>query len=106
MINPDLFKINVVDLFSKEESLKNELNDHISMLIFKQGNMINKIKANQKNPNESNFILHGKIVAYQVREENEETFGDLVRQMSLQKLKEESKKIISNSTYHKKNNIR
>lgn len=102
LINPDLYKINVVDLFSQDESLKNELNDHISMLLFIQRNKINKIKNSKNNPNETNFTLHGKVVTYQSREENEEIFGYLVKQMSLQKLKEEGRKINAHNLYHKK----
>lgn len=98
MINPDLYKINIVDLFSKIDSLHYELSDYMNQLLFYQVKIIEDVKNTKKNPH---FTLHGKVVTYQLTE-TEENFGNMVKQFSLQKLKEESKKINNHNLFYKK----
>ena len=88
MINAHLYKVNIVDLFSKEESLKAELNDHISMLLLIQIQKTGKItQKGQKNTDEKVFTLSQKVVAHVVGDDCDETFGNLVKNYSLQKIK-------------------
>lgn len=100
MINPDLYKINIVDLFSKVESLHYELNDYINQLLFYQLKNIDYIRNNNKQT--PHFTLHGKVVTYQLKPDNEDNFGNMVKQLSLQKLTEESKKITTHNMLYKK----
>ncbi len=97
LINANLYKVNVVDLFSKDESLKNELNDHISMLLLIQIQKKQRImQVSQKNNDDKMFTLSSRVVAYFVGDESDD-FGSLVKKYSLQKLKEENKKMLKNS---------
>ncbi len=99
MINPDLFRINIVSLFSKVESLHYELSEYINQLLVLEWNYANTLKSSKKNPL---FTMHGKVVTYQMSEDGDDTFGSMVKQLSLQKLKEEGKKIITNNMHYKK----
>lgn len=96
-INPYLYKINIVDLFSKDESLKNELSDHISMLLLIQIQKKNRIQNNSnKNINDTNkntFTLVPRVIVSHIGEDENNTFANTIRQLSLHKLVEESKKI-------------
>jgi protein phosphatase len=100
MINPDLYKVDLVKLFSKIESLNYELNDYINQLLIMQKFFVNNYNNQKKN---QYFTLHGKVVTYQLKEENDENFSNMIKQLSLQKLKEESKKITNNNIMYKKN---
>jgi protein phosphatase len=89
-INPYLYKIDLVNLFSQNESLKNELNDHISMLLLIQIQKKNRIQQNVKNTDGKNaFQLDYKVVAYQIGDD----FANNIRQLSLPKLTAEGQKI-------------
>jgi hypothetical protein len=99
VINADLYKINVVDLFSKIESLHYELSDYINQILFYHNIVFDDYKKQKKS---THFTMHGKVVTYQLKEDNEECFGNMVKQLSLQKLKEESKKITTNNMLYKK----
>ena len=99
MINPDLFKVDIVKLFSKIEGLNYELNDYINQLIILQGIYVDSVKKSKKN---QYFTMHGKVVTYQITEEQDEQFSQMITQLSLQKLKEESKKINNNNVLYKK----
>lgn len=94
MINPSLYRVNVVDLFSTNESLKNELNDYISMLLLVQINKkSNKsVTSSTKNIEKvPQFNMSGYVVAAQPNENND--FANNIRQLSLAKLNEEAKKL-------------
>lgn len=100
MINPDLFRINILSLFSKKsELLVAELNEYINQLLIIEWNNLNNIKNQKKNPV---FTMHGKVVTYQISEDGDDNFGVMIKQLSLQKLKEEGKKITSNNMCYKK----
>lgn len=97
LINANLYKVNIVELFVKDESLKNELNDHISMLLLIQIQKKQRImQVSQKNNDDKMFTLSSRVVAYVVGDESDD-FGSLVKKYSLQKLKEENKKMLKNS---------
>lgn len=100
MINPDLYKVDIVSLFSKIDSLSSELNDYINQLLIMQRNYLESFKNNKKN---QLFTLHGKVVTYQLRDDLDDNFGSMIKQLSLQKLKEESKKINNTNFMYKKN---
>lgn len=99
MINPDLYKVNIVSLFSKVETLHYELSDYINQLLILEWNYANTLKNQKKNPI---FTMHGKVTTYQLTEDGEDAFGSMIKQLSLQKLKEESKKITTNNMHYKK----
>ena len=83
-INSKLFKINIFELFSKKENLKEELNEYITNLIKKNSN-------NNSNKGKTHFELSHKVVVYNIPEED--TFGKIVKQISYSKLTEVDKKI-------------
>jgi protein phosphatase len=96
-INPNMYKINVFDLFSQNESLKNELNDYISMLLLIQTQ--NKRPQQTKPGNTKNaFTLDYTVVAYQMGDD----LGNSIRQLSLPKLQAEGQKIGDTKTTRKK----
>lgn len=99
MINPDLYKVDMVKLFSKIEPLNYELNDYINQLIIIQQIYVDSL--GNKAPKQY-FTIHGKVVTYQMKEEGDDSFSHMVRQLSLQKLKEESKKINNNNLHYNK----
>jgi hypothetical protein len=79
--------------------LNYELNDYIHQLIIIQ-NLYVDIFTNSKK--KQHFALHGKVVTYQLKEDTDENFSHMIKQLSLQKLTEESKKITSNNMHLKK----
>ena len=83
-INSKLFKINIFELFSKKENLKEELNEYLSLLEKKNSNA-------QGNKSKNHFELSHKVVVYNIPEED--TFGKIVKQISYSKLTEVDKKI-------------
>lgn len=83
LINPYLYRINIVELFSQEETLRSELSEHISMLLLIQEQK-QKAKINKKTE-EKKFQLSPGVVVYNVGEED--NFGTIVRIMSLRKFK-------------------
>lgn len=99
MINPDLYKVDIVKLFSKIESLNFELNDYINQLLIMQKFYVDSFKNSKKN---QYFTLHGKVVTYQLKEDGDENFSNMIKSLSLQKLKEEAKKINNNNMLYKK----
>ena len=83
-INSKLFRINIFDLFSKKETLKEELNDYLLLLSKKNSN-------NNPNKGKTHFELSNKVVVYNIPDED--TFGNIVKQISYSKLTEVDKKI-------------
>jgi len=104
-INSNLYKINVVDLFNKDESLKNELSDHISMLLLIQLQKKSRVSQSIKSSNDVNkatFTLGTKVVAYNIGEDNTDSFANNIRQLSMNKLTEVDKKIVDVKLTRKK----
>ena len=87
MISKNLYRVDVFNLFSKDEFLKNDLYDHICNIV---GARKDKIKVKTiSGPKEDNaFIMDSKVVARFVGED----FADIVRKHSLQALKNEGNK--------------
>ena len=88
-INSNLYRINIISLFSKNEILKKELADHINTLL-------SKSNANNKNNhlnggNKNHFELNNRVVVYNIPEEN--NLGTLIKEISYSKLTEVDKKI-------------
>ena len=83
-INSKLFKINILELFSTEPILKDELNKYLNFLIKKNSN-----SASSKG--KAHFELSHKVVVYNIPEED--NFGKIVKQISYSKLTEVDKKI-------------
>ena len=83
-INSKLFKINIIELFSKKENLKEELTEYLTILNKKNSN-------NSSNKGKTHFELSHKVVVYNIPEED--TFGKIVKQISYSKLTEVDKKI-------------
>jgi hypothetical protein len=96
-INPNMYKINIVDLFSQDESLKNELNDHISMLLLLQTQNKRSPIVKQSGP-KVGFQLDYTVVAYQMGDD----LVNNIRQLSLPKLAAEGQKIGDTKTARKK----
>jgi len=85
-----LYRINIINLFSKNEILKKELSDHITTLIIK--NNANNMKNNHLNgANKNHFELNNRVVVYNIPEEN--NLGTLIKEISYSKLTEVDKKI-------------
>ena len=82
-INSKLFKINIIELFSKNEVLKEELYQYLLLLNKKSGSTSTKGKGH--------FELSHKVVVYNIPEED--NFGKIVKQISYSKLTEVDKKI-------------
>lgn len=82
-INSKLYRINIFDLFSKDDVLKEELDEYINAL----GRKINY----QNNGKNKHFELSHKVVVYNIPEED--NFGKLVKEISYSKLTEVDKKI-------------
>jgi len=105
-INSSLFKINLVELFAREESLKIELSDHISMLLLIQLQKKNRIQQNNKNQldgSRNQFTLGTRVVAYNINDEGPSySFANNIRQLSLHKLTEVDKKIVDVKVNKKK----
>ncbi len=83
-INSKLFKINILDLFSTNPILKEELNDYLNELIKKNN-------SSNSNKSKAHFELSHKVVVYNIPEED--NFGKIVKQISYSKLTEVDKKI-------------
>ena len=83
-INSKLFKINILDLFSTNPTLKEELNDYLNELIKKNN-------SSNSNKSKAHFELSHKVVVYNIPEED--NFGKIVKQISYSKLTEVDKKI-------------
>ena len=83
-INSKLFKINIFELFSKKENLKEELNEYLTILNKKNSSA-------SSNKGKTHFELSHKVVVYNIPEED--TFGKIVKQISYSKLTEVDKKI-------------
>ncbi|MFM1912847.1 MAG: hypothetical protein RIR51_685 [Bacteroidota bacterium] len=97
LINPNLYRINIVDLFSKDETLKNELNDHISMILLLQRQKKNRqtqITNKGTGENKNVFTLNHRAVISNI--DNNNDFANNVRTLSIAKLPEEGKKILEN----------
>lgn len=96
-INPNLYRVNIVELFNRDETLKNELNDHISMILLIQTQKKNRLnQANSKNAGENKnvFTLNHRAVITNI--DNKNDFANNVRTLSIAKLPEEGKKILEN----------
>ena len=87
-INSKLFKINILELFSTNPILKDELNGYLNLLIKKNSN-------SATNKGKSHFELSHKVVVYNIPEED--NFGKIVKQISYSKLTEVDKKITEHS---------
>ena len=83
-INSKLFKINIFELFSKKENLKEELSEYLTLLSKKNSN-------SSGNKGKNHFELSHKVIVYNIPEED--TFGKIVKQISYSKLTEVDKKI-------------
>ena len=83
-INSKLFKINILELFSTNQTLKDELNEYLTILIKR-----NNSAASSKG--KAHFELSHKVVVYNIPEED--NFGKIVKQISYSKLTEVDKKI-------------
>ena len=83
-INSKLFKINILELFSTNPTLKEELNGYLNLLIKKNSN-------SATNKGKAHFELSHKVVVYNIPEED--NFGKIVKQISYSKLTEVDKKI-------------
>ena len=83
-INSKLFKINILELFSTNQTLKDELNEYLTILI-KRNN------SAASNKGKAHFELSHKVVVYNIPEED--NFGKIVKQISYSKLTEVDKKI-------------
>jgi protein phosphatase len=93
-INSNLFKINIVELFQKEESLKIELSEHISMLLLIQLQKKRQQNSKSNDVNKVQFTLGTKVVAYNIGDDGDSSsFANSIRQLSLHKLTEVDKKI-------------
>jgi hypothetical protein len=92
-LNPNLYKINIIDLFSKNEKLKNELNDYISLLLLSQ-TQNKRLQQTNINNIKNVFVLDSTVFAYQMGDDS----NNCIRQISLPKLKAEGQKIIDTKT--------
>ena len=88
-INSKLFKINILELFSTEPVLKDELNKYLNFLIKKNSN-------SAANKGKAHFELSHKVVVYNIPEED--NFGKIVKQISYSKLTEVDKKITEHTS--------
>ena len=97
-INSNLYKINIVDLFASYESLKTELNEYISMLVYIQTQKRIKVQQNNKTSsdvNRAHFTMNNKAIVYGMQETNTtDTFAEKIKSLSLQKLTEVDKKLV------------
>jgi len=97
-INPHLYRVNIVELFSNDETLKNELNDHISMILLIQRQKKNRqTQLNNKGAGENKnvFTLNHRAVITNI---DKNDFANNVRTLSIAKLPEEGRKILENKT--------
>ena len=92
-INSNLYRINLIELFTKYDTLKNELVDHIKTLLKKthSNNKHNTSNTSSEEGNKTHFELNGKVVVYNIPEES--NFGAMVKEISYSKLTEVDKKI-------------
>ena len=90
MINEKLYRINLIELFSKNELLKNELIDYIKGILKKMAHNNNHHQGNEDS-NRNHFELNAKVVVYNIPEEN--NLGTLIKEISYTKLTEADKKI-------------
>jgi protein phosphatase len=100
-INPYLYRINVIDLFSDDESLINELNDHISMLLLlkkQKKEQEQKIIKTVTNEDDKIFVMNDRVVVYDINDIKKDStdLSNIIRQLSLLKLQDEGKKISEN----------
>lgn len=86
IINSNLYRINVFNLFSKDDSLKSDLYDYINTIVGSRPKPITSKVTSGKDDNA--FIMDSKVVASVIGDE----FADIVKKHSLQNLKEEGKK--------------
>lgn len=100
-INSNLYKINLIDLFSKYEVLKNELTEHIKSIIKKSSHSNHGKQTHQHEENKNHFELNSKVVVYNIPEEN--NLGTLIKEISYSKLTEVDKKISEKPTESIKN---
>lgn len=108
-INSNLYKINIVDLFANNESLKTELSEYISMLVYIQTQKKIKVQLNNKTVSDGNrahFTMNSKAIVYGMQENNnnQDTFADKIKSLSLQKLAEVDKKLIERKNHKSKYN--
>jgi protein phosphatase len=108
-INSNLYKINIVDLFANNESLKTELSEYISMLVYIQTQKKIKVQQNNKattDVNRAHFTMNSKAIVYGMQENNsnQDTFADKIKSLSLQKLIEVDKKLVEKKNHKSKYN--
>lgn len=104
-INSKLYRINIVELFSQDESLENELADHISMLLLIQMQKQSRQKSTERPVTEgtkSQFVMNPKVVAFNMTFSGDDNFANNIRQLSLRNLAEESKKLGEIKSVNKK----
>ena len=90
-INSNLYRINLIELFTKYDILKNELVDHIKTLLKKSHNNKHSSQSNTEENNRNHFELNNRVVVYNIPEEN--NFGSIIKEISYSKLTEVDKKI-------------
>ena len=90
-INSKLYKIDIFNLFSSIDILKEELDNYIASL--NRNN--NKDNSVQMGKNNKHFELSNKVVVYNIPDE-ENNFGKLVKEISYGKLNEVDKKLTDN----------
>lgn len=102
-INSNLFRINIYDLFSKEESLKYELSDHINSILVTQNQKKNRGQPkNEGNKAQQQFHLNSKVVVHNVPDMGEKDLGAMIKIYSYSKLTEVDRKIVDNKTTKRK----
>lgn len=91
-INSNLYRINLIELFSKYDTLKNELVEHIKTLMKKtHSNSRHNTGGSGDENNRNHFELNTRVVVYNIPEEN--NLGSLIKEISYSKLTEVDKKI-------------
>jgi protein phosphatase len=96
-INPHLYRVNIVELFSNDETLKNELNDHISMILLIQRQKKNRqtqLSSKTTGENKNVFTLNHRAIISTM--DNNNDFANNIRTLSIAKLPEEGRKILEN----------
>ena len=91
-INSKLYKLDIFNLFSGIDILKEELAEYISSLNRKNNKDNNN---NQGGKNNKHFELSNKVVVYNIPDEDN-NFGKLVKEISYSKLNEVDKKLNDN----------
>ncbi|MCQ2820036.1 MAG: metallophosphoesterase [archaeon] len=90
-INSNLYRINIMDIFSKNDSLKKELNSHINGLMRKSSRSEPKPSKIKEEEAKGHFEINHKVVVYNIPDEN--NFGALIKEVAYSKLTEVDKKI-------------